>query len=315
MDAEARDRAVFDLLEGSRMSSADAERRAERARDVARWRELAPALTIGGAAPTVATSSGVLPLADAELRAAGAQLREDGYFQTPPLVGGAALASLNAAVDAIVADGWPPVFAWVYDELWHCARVPAVRALVGAALGGEHAQIPHIWVHVVPAAAGAAGWRPHFDGFGARRASVWLALTDATLDNGCIHLVPRRSLPAIFRQSGVDRGAVPVADALRALKATRALPAPAGSALVWTFDVLHWGGPCVRPGAPRRAISMEFLAAWEAPDEDEMPLVPVAGPLPPFADRLRMIGQAIRTYEKFEPGLARYRPLAETLAS
>jgi len=83
--------------------------------------------------------------------------------------------------------------------------------------------------------------------------------------------------------------------------------------LGWSFDVLHWGGTCTRVETPRRALSMEFIAGEQSPRLDEAPLVDVTGPLPPFQQRLAMIATAIGAYEKFERGLARYRPVAEDL--
>ena len=300
--------ALADLLEQSQMPPAEVARRIALATDGEYWTRIAPWLSIG---------AGEVPperaLADADLREAIAQFDDDGYFQTPPLLSESDLAAINRAIDAVMAEGWPPVFAWVYDALWHCARLPAVARLLASRLGARYAQIPHIWLHVVPAAAGAAGWMPHFDGVAPGRASVWVALTAATLDNGCMHLVPRRSLAPAFVGEPVKGEMVSMSDALRTLHAVRALPAPPGAVLGWDFATLHWGGRCVKPGEARRALSMEFLAGGETPDADEVPLVTVEGPLPALADRLRMIGEAVHSYEKFEAGLVRYRGIADLL--
>src|SRR5207244_3331141 len=148
------------------------------------------------------------------------------------------LSRLNAAIDAVVAAGWPPVFAWVYDEFWSLARLPDASPLIASQLGAGYSQIPHIWVHVVPAMVGSSGWTPHFDGPIVGRASIWIALTDATLSNGCMHVVARRHLAPAFESEPLDTGRVAIADAFRALQGVRALPASAGSVLGWTFDVL-----------------------------------------------------------------------------
>src|SRR5207244_2616081 len=106
---------------------------------------------------------------------------------------------------------------------------------------------------------GASGWPPHCDDANRpNRVTVWIPLSDATLDNGCMYVVPR------------DRAA---ADADARLQACRALPAAAGSILGWNFDVLHWGSTCTRPGEPRIAISQEFIAPGAATAADELPLV------------------------------------------
>jgi hypothetical protein len=212
----------------------------------------------------------------------------------------------------MAAEGWPPVFAWVFDAYWRCARLPRLARILESQLGAGYRQIPHIWTHVVPAVEGSSGWPPHFDGFAGGRASVWVALTDATLENGCIHLVPPRLLPAAFREAKVG-GTLATADVVQALRSVRALPARAGTALGWRFDVYHWGGSCVRSSSARRAISLEFVAPNQTPASDETPLISLKGPLPDFDTRLQLIARAILAYEKFEPGLVRLRPVAEAL--
>lgn len=290
------------------MSGAVVDERAALAADPRYWTQLAPQLSVGGAvqvrAPAVAADT---------LDAVRRHFAAEGYFQTPPMLDAAELARLNDAIDAVNGAGWPPVFAWVYDEFWALARLPDVAALLASQIGAGYSQIPHIWTHVVPATVGSAGWVPHFDGPSRGRASIWIALTDATLANGCMHVVSRRRLSGAFASQPLETGRVPLADALRALHGVRALPAPPGSVLGWTFDVLHWGGACVSAGTARRAISLEFIAAGEPPNADEAPLLPLTGALPALADRLRMIATAVMLYQKFEPGLIRYRAVAERL--
>jgi hypothetical protein len=274
------------------------------------WLQLAPEMSIGSA-PRIQPRS----VPTAALDAARRHFAAEGYFQMPPMLDPAELSGLNRAIDAIVSAGWPPVFAWVFDQFWALARLPEVSDLLTSQIGAGYSQIPHIWTHVVPASVGSGGWAPHVDGFGSGRASIWIALTDATLANGCMHVVSRRRLPASFAERPLETVRVALADAFRALQGVRALPAPRGSVLGWTFDVLHWGGTCLSPEGARRAISMEFVAADCAPDADETPLLPVSGAFPRFEERLRLIATAIVAYEKFEAGLVRYRAIAERLLS
>lgn len=295
------------LLDHARLSDADAARRIANARDASYWR----ALVSDGPGAVETASSAV------DVRAACAHLRDEGYFQTPPILRGDALARCNQIVDAVVAAGWPPVFAWIYDEIWQCTRLPEVQTILTSALGAGYLHIPHPWIHEVPAVAGASGWSPHFDGRGRARASVWIALSDATLANGCMHVVPRPALAASFGGDWAQDGrSVPIADAVRALHAARALPVERGSALGWTFDVLHWGGSVDGGEAQpaRRSISMEFIAAGEPPQAHETPLLDARGALPAFAARVPMIARALGTYEHFEPRLARWRGVAAELA-
>jgi hypothetical protein len=239
-----------------------------------------------------------------------ARMAEHGFFEAPRVVAVGDLARLNRAVDAVAGDGWPPVFAWVYDELSmpaalgrrrrdpHCAaraRLPSDPAHLDA-----HRRARRWCVGV------AAALRRQ----GARRVSLWIALTDATTSHGCLHLVPRRRVPAAFARDWTVCPEVAIADAVEALHAVRWLPVAAGSILGWSFDVLHWGGTCTSVETPRRALSLEFIASDEPPRSDELPLVDVTGPLPSLPQRLSMIATAVCAYEKFERGLARYRPVA-----
>lgn len=298
---------VTDMLEKTAMTAAELAERLERARDIGYWRNLSPELSVDGsepAPPTVAT--------DAELRTAAAQFQTDHYFQTPPLFGATTLASLNRAIDVVTAAGWPAEFALVYDSLWHCARLPAIGQLLESHFGAGYSQIPHVWIHVVPPISGAVGWMPHFDGFRPARLSVWVAFTDATVDNGCIHIVPPDVLPPAFRTTDLEVR-LAMRDVLKAMHGTRALPVPAGAALGWEFDVFHWGGRAVHPREARRSMSMVFLAAGQTPETDETPLIAVDGPLPSFTERLRVVAVGLRAYAEREAASRRYRALADRL--
>ncbi|MCU1382695.1 MAG: protein involved in biosynthesis of mitomycin antibiotics/polyketide fumonisin [Acidobacteria bacterium] len=300
--------AAAEIIQRLELAPDELADRLTRARDIGYWQHLVPDAAIGRGTPAAP-----LPIADDALSAAAADLRHDRYFRTPPLIGPLSLATINRAIDIVIAAGWPPVFAMVYDELWDCCRLPAIAQLLEGHLGAGYRQIPHLWVHIVPAVSGAMGWMPHFDGFRKARLSIWLALTDATADNGCIHLVPPDTLPDSFRTTDVDEPVL-MRDVLKAMQGTRALPVPAGGALGWEFDVFHWGGRATNPRQARRAISMEFLAAAECAEADETPLLAVTAPLPDFATRLRIVASGLQTYAKREPGLRRFRALADRLA-
>jgi hypothetical protein len=306
-----RDRAdlhaiALDLARASKLSDRDLDARLDRARDAKYWESLSPSIHIGK----------LHAIEDVEVDQA-AQSRyhrffnEEKYFETPVLIAPSALAHVNAVIDAVMAAGWPAEFALVDDAFWLCARIPALRALVEARLGQGYRQIPHLWLHVVRKVDGAGGWPPHFDGFRTNRISVWLALTDATTTNGCMFVVPPKSLPESFRTFKMETLAT--TDVMRAMHATRALPVRAGASLGWDFDVFHWGGRAVQPGLERRALSMEFLGASESPEEDEVPIIDVDAPLPSLDLRLKVIAIGLDTYSKREPLAARFRSLTDDL--
>jgi hypothetical protein len=195
--------------------------------------------------------------------------RAEGWLQSDPVI---ETRSLRSAVEALVREKWLPVFAFVYEEFWLGGRLdPLVQALLGPGCR----QKPYLWIQHVEPAASSSGWPPHVDQDPPTKdISVWIPLTDATLDNGCMYLMPSYA---------------PKHD----LQSIRALPARAGSILAWRQDVLHWGAYSSRRAKePRISIALEFGREG---------LDPAA--VPPFEERLKLIARQILKYlEEFEPG-------------
>ena len=299
--------AALALAANFELTSTERTDRLARAVDANYWRELTPAIQIsaGGAFDQH-------PISQQEQDDIERHFTRERYFATPPLLVPPALARMNATIDAVCAAGWPPVFAMVSDDFWQCGRLDTIARVLRARLGPGYRQIPHYWVHIVRAVDGAAGWLPHFDGLMTGRVSVWLALLDATLDNGCIYVVPPNRLPESFR-TRKSESVLPMTDVATAMQSTRPLPAAAGSALGWDFDVYHWGGRAVNPRGERRAISMEFISASEPPLRHELPLIEPDGPLPTLHRRLHAIGLGLDQYAKREPTAQRFLGLANDL--
>lgn len=279
------------------------------------WRSLVPGSSISVTPQPVSE----LPLPAGEAASVARHVEQHGYGALPVFLPDAALAPLNAIIDAVVAADWPPVFAFVFDALWSTLRGVAVPAVLDHALGAAARQVPHVWVHVVPAVAGARGWAPHKDGGLAARSpsrlSIWIALTDASIDNGCMYVLPRSHPAARVLDGNWHADAIGVAQAVELLSGARALPTAAGSALVWDFDLVHWSGTRIGSGIARRSLSFEFIGADAEPAADEHPLM-ACGPtdaLPSFESRLRFIADGILQYSKHDASVYRFRPLAERL--
>ena len=279
------------------------------------WTSLVP----GSAISSTPSPLSELPLPAGEAASVGRHVEQHGYGVLPVFLPATALAPLNAIVDAVVAADWPPVFAFVFDALWSTVRGAAVRAVLDRTLGAATRQVPHVWVHVVPAVAGARGWAPHKDGGLAARSpsrlSIWIALTEASIDNGCMHVLPRSHPAARVLDGNWHADTISVAQAVELLSGARALPAAAGSALVWDFDLVHWSGTRIGGGVARRSLSFEFIGAGAEPAADERPLIACGAddPLPSFASRLRFIADGILQYSKHDASVYRFRPLAERL--
>jgi hypothetical protein len=97
--------------------------------------------------------------------------------------------------------------------------------------------------------------------------NVWIPLNDATLDNGCMYVVPREFDADFTRTDNHHAHMNPAAEVQRGksskiqfpLHGVRALPAPAGSLIAWYGNTIHWGSSCSRYAkVPRKSIALTF---------------------------------------------------------
>jgi hypothetical protein len=229
---------------------------------------------------------------DGEVDAAAVQdeLWREGYFAAPPAIPPALLARCRDAIELVREAGAPALAAFVFDAPWELAALLGAHA--DAALGGAARLMPAFWAWRIEP-DDARGWEPHRDrpsypiDDDGRPAAValWIALTDATPDNGCMYLVPApwdplyptgRPAPEVVFQQAV-----------------RAVPARAGAVLGWTSRLLHWGGMARAGSAPRVSLSFEFQAAALPAFDGEM-FAP--GWIPPVARRAALIDRQWERY-------------------
>ena len=211
---------------------------------------------------------------------------------------GGGMAALSATVDRLESAGWPPVFCFMCDAVWDLICGPLWDKME-ALLGTNCVLEPSVFAWSLkrtggnPGGAGGAGQLaqdrksigqsfglPHRD-YPASEAlfadgplagapkllNAWIPLNDATPSNGCMHVVPREfdgmfaraEDPAHMRPAAEVRGAA-VCKLRFGLHGARALPAPAGSLLLWCGNTIHWGGSCSRhaEAPPRKSIAMVF---------------------------------------------------------
>jgi protein arginine N-methyltransferase 1 len=251
------------------------------------------------------------PRVEAELDAAPAvaALEQHGWFAIDGAIPRELATSMLEAVERVRAAGWPPVFAFAYEEFWSLFRTPAIRALAATAIGDDAAQTAYFWTHIV----GDAGWAPHADAASddePPRLNLWLPLRDATLDNGCMTVVPRDRAPRvdINRAPSFDRETT-----MALLQSARAVPAPAGALLGWDFRTIHWGSARHDADAPPRvSIAIELCSAAAMRERGEEAIALDA--VPDLRARLRLIAGAMATYARREPDLARFEGLRARLA-
>lgn len=181
------------------------------------------------------------------------------------------------AVVRLLRRGWPPSFLLMCDEAW--AMAAHMERLVSETTGGNRSCFDYLVWYVDPSAAPTAGdltmragFSPHRDrqphdvaaSFRAdgtpRYATCWLPLTDACPENSCLYMLPAHADPGYHDGDLPAPAPDPLQRALHdkhAFQQLRCLPAPRGSACVFTHRVIHWGS-AGRKGyhTPRIAVSV-----------------------------------------------------------
>ena len=228
-------------------------------------------------------------------------IRSEGYVRVPSVVPEDSVESVRRCIQHLYEAGIPLPFAFVYDELWELFRGAA--AYIETLLGGDYLSLPVFWAWYVPPTDDAAGWKPHRDSTKPaidedntpQALTVWLALSDATPLNGCIHALPLRLDDRFKYWAFAGEGSSMVLQPQN----IRALPASAGSLMAWNHNLLHWGGRASRfAEGPRCSAAMEFQRADMQPRE-----IPAVDPtfMLTFQERLALIGRMIVHYQDTYP--------------
>ncbi len=268
------------------------------------WRKLNPTLSIGDEHDAHRFERAALNPEDlAQLRE---KIRVEGYFKTEPILDITELNRFKAGIETLRAEGLPAAFCLVYDEFWLLARTPSLVRLVASTLGPQYRQMTWAWCNYVEPVRAASGWHPHRDGsHHGDRLTVWIPVTEATLDNGCMYVIPKDKID--------PRTSLEEADARALLHATRALPARPGEVLGWDFDVIHWGSSSSDAATePRVSLTQVFIAGTAEPDAEVLFEI---SQLPSFEKRLYAISRGLLYYGKFELTLTRYADLARRLCA
>lgn len=226
-----------------------------------------------------------------------------GFFKAEGVLAQKNMAALCALAEGIRDRGWPRIFALLFPLFWETLRTPALLRLLKGIFGPGVVQLPGMWIHHVPSLAGSRGWEPHVDvnqpshtckNGGPDRLSIWIALTNATLDNGCMFAVSKKSAPESIRFHGQQ--SFSAAQVIELLHAATPLPVGAGGVLGWAYDTLHWGGIANGEGnMPRLALSLEFMNGDAERKKGERPLL-APGEIPDFSQRLFLVGRNLRAY-------------------
>jgi len=194
------------------------------------WRRLAPELTISDAQPAEPISRN-----HEQSSAEAMQIVNDGFLMLKQPGISAPITDIANAMDRIVGAGLPAAFIGVYDEVW--SIIAQLNQVVDGLFDGQSALMPDFWASHSTATPGLAARRKRpengvFKDGTPKTATVWMPMSDATPENGCVYAIPAGQ----DRNYGKSDG--PRADA--SLPGIRALPAQAGDVLIWTGETYHW---------------------------------------------------------------------------
>ena len=121
---------LLELLARAKLSAADVEERAARARDDGYWRRLVPSLGLHDDA-VVADET---PPRDGDVAAIADAFRSDGVLRVDCVLPADAVARMNAGVDAVRREGWPGVFAFASNSALRQTPSRQARMMTPAAV-------------------------------------------------------------------------------------------------------------------------------------------------------------------------------------
>ncbi len=227
--------------------------RRQQIEDVNYWRRINPNSTISDFSLSELQSA--QDLAKRELACYTNQLREEGYFQTPPVIPAAMLQEMLECIKVVRQHGFPVMFSLVYDPFY--AAFSYFDSVLANILGHEYKLVPNFWVYYIDPSDAGKGFEPHrdaeyLDTIGADGMptvlTLWIAVTDATPLNSCMYMLPKNRDPQYVQAiHDLKTGATQFA-----LEDIRALPTKAGTLSCWDQYVFHWGSrSSKRAPAPR----------------------------------------------------------------
>lgn len=254
------------------------------------WRDLMPDLSVR---PDHDQPVAVLNPSDTTSNAMLGIFDREGYVQLPRSQDVEHITKLARLVEGVRASGLPPVFAFIYDEMWQPYR--RLGPVIDCLLRGRHTMMPSIWAWHLDPGKGEAGWTAHCDRPGRaayadlrpKAITIWIPLTEATTLNGCMYVIPKHR-DNCYGQIDKDNLVLDLPD-------IRALPAIPGDSLVWTHDLTHWGSRTSEMAkGPRLSMSIEFQRHDEPPLSNFV-IRPEQGLT--FERKLALIGHAVVHYQ------------------
>ena len=183
-----------------------------------------------------------------------------------------------------------PVFIAMYDQCWQlmCRIALYVELLLKAKIK----LLPALWAWHVN--HGQGGWAAHrdksFNTIGndgwPKSLTAWVALSNVGPDDACIYAIPAFADPNYPASASIE---------IKNIQSIRALPASAGTCLLWNQNILHWGGKLSSWSTEARvSIAFEYQRSDILPYNT--PLL-AANALPSVQTRLRIIAKQLLQFK------------------
>merc|ERR1712224_192438 len=138
----------------------------------------------------------------------------------------------------------------------------------------------------------------------AKYITIWVALTDANVDNSCLHYIPRSCDPGYTTGDAEDADPLALCFSEKAAyQNIRAAPVGAGGCTFHTHRTIHWGNSG-RPsyvGEPRIALSFGF----SCPEFEPPYFSPKTLPFPPVSLRAALASAQVLNYATLAAGDAK----------
>tara|TARA_B110000971_G_scaffold179086_1_gene185265 strand:+ start:3440 stop:4351 length:912 start_codon:yes stop_codon:yes gene_type:complete len=226
-----------------------------------------------------------------------ARLINEGFIQMPQLPWDNWFIDLKEAIELFERLSIPLPFIFVYCEPW--LLVSKLNIVIKKLFGESYYLLPDFWVWHVDPNKEAAGWMPHrdkgpnalFQNGAPKSLTIWIPITDATIENGCMYVLPANRDPS-YVSGGFDKEKLDMQNIV-------ALPASAGSPLIWNQGVLHWGSRSLHRNSPPR-MSVAFEVQIANVDPFNQPLIKPLE-IPNFEDRLKLICKQVLQYSHMYP--------------
>jgi hypothetical protein len=270
------------------------------------WKKLCSSLSIEGKlskdrkAPVISSD-------EAERRRK--KLVSDGYVLVDDCLDMDLVNQIKEGIEHLDKQGLPPTFILLFDQTWELAR--ASRSVLESSTHSKNSFNFDLLAWLIK--AGKGGFSPHRDrqpeeaestfhpGDQARFVTQWIALSDATPENSCLHVIPRKYDPGYVDGDTEEdplRRALPSKESFQHI---RALPRTAGQSILFTHRIIHWGSRSDLDSTHPPRIAISFVCSdpsYEAPmvraayfSQDE---------IPPFHIRLLLVcSQLLIYYQRF----------------